>query len=147
MCSEDLAIPNPRSPQEALEQRLSKYQSGVESALKEGNGNKERRMGRIVKQYEDALKALKAGEAVDFSQLPNPPGYPPIPVGVSSKTPPLPVPVQESARAVLTAKPKEPVGVVMAQEHGRSRPAEGHGSYGQAEVCTLCVFGVYSRHK
>ena len=145
MCSKDLAIPNPRSPQEALEQRLSKYQSGVESALKEGNGNKERRMGRIVKQYEDALKALKAGEAVDFSQLPNPPGYPPIPMGVSSKTPPLPVPVQESAGAVLTAKPKEPM--VMAQGHGRSRPVEGHGSYGQAEVCTLCVFGVYSRHK
>ena len=61
-----------------------------------------------------------------------------IPVRVSSKTPPLRVPVQESAGAVLTAKPKKPVGVEMAQGHGRSRPAE---------VCTLCVFGVYSRHK
>ena len=132
-------IPNARSAEDALEQRLSKYQSGVESALKEGDSSKARRMGRIVKQYEDALKALKAGDAVDFSQLPNPPGYPPIPECVSSKTPPLPVPVQESAGAVSIAKPKEPVGA-MAQGHDRSRPAEGHDSYGRAEVCTLCVW-------
>ena len=135
----DPTIPIPKSTQEALEQRLSKYQSGVESAQKEGNGGKERRMGRIVKQYEDALKALEAGKPVDFSNLPNPPGYPPIPAGMPTKPLPVTVPEQESAGAVSIAKPKEPVGA-MAQGHDRSRPAEGHDSYGRAEVCTLCVW-------
>ena len=134
----DPTIPIPKSTQEALEQRLRKYQSGVESAQKEGNSSKARRMGRIVKQYEDALKALEAGKPVDFLHLPTPPGYPPIPVSVPAKPLPVVVPVQESAGAVSIAKPKEPVGA-MAQGHDRSRPAEGHGSYGRAEVCTLCA--------
>ena len=38
-------------------------------------------MGRIVKQYEDAIKTVKAGKSIDFSELPTPPGFPPIPVG------------------------------------------------------------------
>ena len=130
----DPSIPIPKSPQEALEQRLSKYQSGVEGAKKEGNSSKARRMGRIVKQYEDALKALRAGKPVDFGELPVPPGYPPIPVGgVSLKPHPQPVPVQESAAPVLAAKPKEPVAMAMAQ---------GHDNSGPAEVCVL--LGVYS---
>ena len=45
MHSVDPDIPNPKSTQEALEQRLSKYRSGVESAQKEGNSGKARRMG------------------------------------------------------------------------------------------------------
>ena len=145
--SVDPDIPIPKSTQEALEQRLRKYQSGVESAQKEGNSGKARRMGRIVKQYEDALKALEAGKPVDFLHLPTPPGYPPIPVSVPAKPRPVAVPVQESAGAVSIAKPEKPIGT-MAQGHGRSRPAEGHdrsspaewpGSYGRAEVCTLCA--------
>ena len=131
----DPTIPIPKSPQEALEQRLSKYKSGVESAQKEGNSGKARRMGRIVKQYEDALKALKAGKPVDFSELPVPPGYPPIPVGgAASKPHPQPVPVQESAAAIVAAKPKEPVAMATAQ---------GHSNSGPAEVCVLHVFVEY----
>jgi coiled-coil and C2 domain-containing protein 1 len=86
----DPSIPIPKSPQEALEQRLEKYKSGVESATKEGNSGKARRMGRIVKQYEDALKMLRAGKVVDYAELPTPPGYPPIPVGVVGKPQPPP---------------------------------------------------------
>ena len=89
--SSDPSIPIPKSPQEALEQRLAKYKSGVEAATKEGNSGKARRMGRIVKQYEDAVKALKAGRTVEYSELPTPPGYPPIPVGVVGKPQPPPV--------------------------------------------------------
>ena len=122
--SVDPSIPIPKSPQEALEQRLTKYQSGVESAKKEGNSSKARRMGRIVKQYEDALKALKAGKPVDFTELPVPPGYPPIPVGGASKPHPQPAPVQEQAAALLAAKPKEPVAVAAIQGHDNSGPAE-----------------------
>ena len=71
----------PKTPLGALHQRLEKYRAGLESAKTEGNGSKARRMGRIVKQYEDAIKTVKAGKSVDFSELPTPPGFPPIPVG------------------------------------------------------------------
>ena len=97
----DPAIPIPKSPKEALEQRLSKYQSNVESAKKKGSDSKARRMGRSVKQYEDALKALRAGKRVDFGELPTPPGYPPIPVSGGSKPPLQPLSVQESGATVL----------------------------------------------
>lgn len=38
-----------------------------------------RRFGRIVKQYEDAIKRCKAGKPVPFDELPTPPGFGPIP--------------------------------------------------------------------
>ena len=41
---------------EALQQRRDKYQSAVLAAQQENNGSKQRRMGRIVKQYDDAIK-------------------------------------------------------------------------------------------
>ena len=106
----DPAIPIPKSTKEALEQRLSKYRSGVESAEKEGNSSKARRMSRIVKRYEDAQKALKAGKPFHFAGLPTPPGYPPIPV--ASKLHPQPVPAQESAAPVSAAKPKKHIATV-----------------------------------
>ena len=129
----DPSIPVPKSSQEALEQRLSKYQSGVESAKQEGNSSKARRMGRIVKQYEDALKALKAGKPVDFNELPVPPGYPPIPVGGASRPHPQPAPVQAPAPAVMVAKPKEPVAMAAVQGHENSEPGE------VSVVCLVCV--------
>ena len=71
--------PAPRSTLEALEQRLAKYQNSMEQAQAENNSSKVRRMGRIVKQYQDAIKAHKAGKSVPFDELPTPPGFPPIP--------------------------------------------------------------------
>ena len=44
--------PAPKTVLEALEQRLEKYQSGVQDAQKEGNSGKARRMNRIVKVVE-----------------------------------------------------------------------------------------------
>ncbi len=41
--------PAPKTVLEALEQRLEKYQTGVQDAEKEGNSGKARRMNRIVK--------------------------------------------------------------------------------------------------
>ena len=75
----DPSIPVPKTPLEALEQRLVKYREGVEGANQKGDSSQARRMGRIVKQYEDAIKMTKAGKPVDYSELPVPPGYPPIP--------------------------------------------------------------------
>lgn len=67
------------SVMEALEQRLEKYKSTMDSATAEGNASKARRLGRIVKQYENAIKAATKGLDFDFDSLPCPPGYPPIP--------------------------------------------------------------------
>lgn len=65
--------------QEALQQRLDKYKSVQESATAEGNSSKARRFGRIVKQYEDAIKQYKAGKSVVYDELPVPPGFGPLP--------------------------------------------------------------------
>ncbi|KAI4465000.1 hypothetical protein MML48_3g00017140 [Holotrichia oblita] len=65
---------------EALEQRLSIYKQQEEAAKEQGNSSKARRMGRIVKQYEQAIKLNNAGKPIPIDELPTPPGYAPIPV-------------------------------------------------------------------
>ncbi|XP_053680634.1 coiled-coil and C2 domain-containing protein 1-like [Anopheles nili] len=70
---------------EALEQRLEKFKSVEQAAKDEGNSSKARRIGRIVKQYQDAIKLHKAGKPIPIDELPTPPGYGPIPVNGSSK--------------------------------------------------------------
>lgn len=65
---------------QALEQRLLKYKESEDQAKQEDNSGKAKRMGRIVKQYEDAIKLHKAGKPFDSAELPNPPGFPPLPV-------------------------------------------------------------------
>ena len=72
-------IPIPKTPLEALQQRLAKYKEGQKSAQEKGESSRVRRMGRIIKQYEDAIKLTKAGKPCDYNELPTPPGYPPIP--------------------------------------------------------------------
>ncbi|XP_057313175.1 coiled-coil and C2 domain-containing protein 1-like isoform X1 [Hydractinia symbiolongicarpus] len=69
---------------EALEQRLQKYEESALKAKEEGNGGKARRMGRITKQYQDAIRSYKAKKPVDFNELPCPPGFGPIP-GIASE--------------------------------------------------------------
>ncbi|XP_017151416.1 coiled-coil and C2 domain-containing protein 1-like isoform X2 [Drosophila miranda] len=64
---------------EALQQRLEKYKSVEAAAKAEENTGKARRFGRIVKQYEDAIKQYKAGKPVAYDELPVPPGFGPLP--------------------------------------------------------------------
>ena len=71
---QEFVVPEPRTTLEALEQRLAKYQSSMQQAQDEGNSSKARRLGRIVKQYQDAIKFCKAGKPVPFDELPDPPG-------------------------------------------------------------------------
>ncbi|KAH8279885.1 hypothetical protein KR054_009470 [Drosophila jambulina] len=75
---------------EALQQRLEKYQSVEAAAKAENNTGKARRFGRIVKQYEDAIKLYKAGKPVPYDELPVPPGFGPLPTG--NAAPPAPTP-------------------------------------------------------
>lgn len=86
-------LPPPEVPKtilEALTQRLQKFQAAEANAKSEGNDRKARQNGRIVKQYQDAIKAHKAGRQFAFDELPTPPGYAPIPVTEQPKAAPAP---------------------------------------------------------
>ncbi|XP_075404169.1 coiled-coil and C2 domain-containing protein 1A isoform X2 [Tenrec ecaudatus] len=70
--------PPPRSLLEALEQRMERYHVAAAQAKAKGDQRKARMHERIVKQYQDAIRAHKAGRAVEVAELPVPPGFPPI---------------------------------------------------------------------
>uniref|UniRef100_A0A8C9TPX2 Coiled-coil and C2 domain-containing protein 1B n=1 Tax=Scleropages formosus TaxID=113540 RepID=A0A8C9TPX2_SCLFO len=72
------ALPAPRSIGEALQQRMERYQAAAEGAKTKGDDRKARMHQRIVKQYQDAIRAHKAGRPVNLSDLPVPPGCPPL---------------------------------------------------------------------
>uniref|UniRef100_A0A669EX48 Coiled-coil and C2 domain-containing protein 1B n=1 Tax=Oreochromis niloticus TaxID=8128 RepID=A0A669EX48_ORENI len=71
-------LPAPKSLAEALQQRLDIYRSAAEGAKSKGDDRKARMHQRIMKQYQDAIKAHKAGRPVNLSDLPVPPGCPPL---------------------------------------------------------------------
>lgn len=102
----DQEIPVPKTAMEALQQRLAKYKEGQKSAQEKGESSRVRRTGRIIKQYEDAIKMLKAGKPVEFSELPTPPGYPPIPAARPAPAPKAPAPAQ--ARIAQSLPPSMP---------------------------------------
>ncbi|CAB3248173.1 unnamed protein product [Arctia plantaginis] len=66
---------------EALRQRLAAFQQQEAKAKEDGNSSKARRMGRIVKQYQDAIKQHAAGRPIDADELPTPAGHAPLPTG------------------------------------------------------------------
>ncbi|KAK7571088.1 hypothetical protein V9T40_014692 [Parthenolecanium corni] len=103
----------PKTILEALEQRLKKFQESEEAAKKENNDSKGRRMGRIVKQYKDAIKLHKAGKPIPVDELPTPPGFAPIPVPGGSATEPsqpatTPQPAPEKKPAPTRIAPTPP---------------------------------------
>ncbi|XP_061080157.1 coiled-coil and C2 domain-containing protein 1A-like isoform X2 [Conger conger] len=69
----------PRSVSEALQQRMQRYRGAAEEAKSKGDERKTRMHMRIVKQYQDAIRSHKAGRPVNLSELPVPPGCPPLP--------------------------------------------------------------------
>ncbi|XP_010138825.1 PREDICTED: coiled-coil and C2 domain-containing protein 1B [Buceros rhinoceros silvestris] len=89
--SQDLTTPEPQNQEataslqqpkpvlEALQQRLEKYKSAAAQAKASGDDRKGRMHERIAKQYQDAIRAHKAGRKVNFSELPVPPGFPALP--------------------------------------------------------------------
>ncbi|XP_066181583.1 coiled-coil and C2 domain-containing protein 1B isoform X3 [Sylvia atricapilla] len=73
------SLQQPRTVLEALQQRLEKYRAAAAQAKASGDDRKGRMHDRIAKQYQDAIRAHKAGRKVNFSELPVPPGFPPLP--------------------------------------------------------------------
>ncbi|XP_035957319.1 coiled-coil and C2 domain-containing protein 1B isoform X2 [Halichoerus grypus] len=83
MASDTPAAPvvpaEPQTVLDALQQRLNKYREAGIQARGSGDERKARMHERIAKQYQDAIRAHRAGRRVDFAELPVPPGFPPIP--------------------------------------------------------------------
>nr|XP_046216556.1 coiled-coil and C2 domain-containing protein 1B isoform X2 [Oncorhynchus gorbuscha] len=74
------AVPaQPKDVLEALEQRRDRYQEACAQAKASGDDRKARMHERIAKQYQSAIRTHKAGRAVNYAELPVPPGFPPIP--------------------------------------------------------------------
>lgn len=96
---------------EALEQRLAKFKSTQQEAVDQENASKARRLSRLVKQMESAIKDHKAGKPVDYDLLPCPPGFPPIPM------PPKIEPAATQPKLV-----KEPVNPAGPQKSSSSQP-------------------------
>ncbi|KAK2504391.1 hypothetical protein MC885_003145 [Smutsia gigantea] len=74
-----VASAEPQTVLDVLQQRLTKYQEAGIQARGSGDERKARMHERIAKQYQDAIRAHRAGRKVDFADLPVPPGFPPIP--------------------------------------------------------------------
>ena len=102
----DSSVPVPKTVMEALEQRLAKYEETKRAAEEKGESSRARRMVRIVKQYQEAIKMTKAKKPYDYSELPDPPGYPPIPV------PRSPRPVPQSSLPPSLPKPTQSLPAV-----------------------------------
>lgn len=73
------------SLEEALQQRIEFYKKQADAATAEGNTSKARRMGRVLKQFEDALKLHKKGKPIPVDELPVTPGFAPIPLDGNAK--------------------------------------------------------------
>jgi len=87
---------------ESLQERRNKYAEEEKKALDSENSSKARRMGRIRKQYEDAIKLHKLGRPIPRGDLPDPPGFQPIP---ATDPPKLKKPEKDSAKAPSPAPP------------------------------------------
>ncbi|XP_017272528.1 coiled-coil and C2 domain-containing protein 1A [Kryptolebias marmoratus] len=72
------ALPAPSTLAEALKQRMDIYKQAAEGAKSKGDDRKARMHQRIIKQYQDAIRAHNAGRPVSLSDLPVPPGCPPL---------------------------------------------------------------------
>ncbi|ESO95891.1 hypothetical protein LOTGIDRAFT_175058 [Lottia gigantea] len=108
----------PKTVMEALEQRLEKYKFTEAQAKKDGESGKARRMGRIVKQYQEAIRAQKAGRAVDYEELPTPPGFAPIPVGKPSPSKTSPQKPAPSSTAGSSGGPGQQPAASKPPTHG-----------------------------
>lgn len=113
---------------EALQQRLEKYKSEEAKAKTDGNSSKARRMGRIVKQFEDAIKAHNAGKSVAFDELPTPPGFAPIPGTVAAEPVPIATLMKEEPDEEVVATPTPKPATPEGPKRGNTQRLSGNQS-------------------
>ena len=95
---------------ESLKERLAKYDEEEKKALEAGNSSKARRMGRIKKQYEEAISLHMKGRPIPRADLPDPPGFAPIPVSdpaPASRPAPSPRPAPAPAASSGATPPRQ----------------------------------------
>ncbi|XP_063528971.1 coiled-coil and C2 domain-containing protein 1-like isoform X2 [Cydia strobilella] len=116
---------------EALKQRLAGFQEQEAKAKEQGNSSKARRMGRIVKQYQDAIKLHAAGKPVPVDDLPPIAGYGPIPTDSSHSAPspspaapPRPAPAPPSASRQASRYDKQLALLLHRQKEFRNAAIE-----------------------
>ena len=112
----DPSIPVPTTLLEGLQQRLDKYREGVTKAEQEGNSSKARRMKRVLALFQEAIVACKTGKPYDYSELPVPPGYPPLPPP-GARRPPQAAPAPAPRPTVPT--PTQPAEVPTPDDDGK----------------------------
>ncbi|XP_054343836.1 coiled-coil and C2 domain-containing protein 1B isoform X1 [Pongo pygmaeus] len=106
---------------DALQQRLNKYREAGIQARSGGDERKARMHERIAKQYQDAIRAHRAGRKVNFAELPVPPGFPPIP----GLEPPMGV-EEDAVAATLAAAEKLASAEDTAPAHEDEDEPPGH---------------------
>ncbi|XP_048482730.1 coiled-coil and C2 domain-containing protein 1-like [Plutella xylostella] len=100
--------------EEALKQRLAVFQEQESKAKEQGNASKARRMGRIVKQYTDAIRLHSMNKPFNADELPTPPGFAPLPLDGANT--PAPPPAQPSPRPAPPAPSARPAQATRADK-------------------------------
>lgn len=63
-----------------LEKRISFMKNAAEKARTEGNSSKARRLTRLINQHLDIIKDVRIGKSIDVSDIPDLPGFGPVPL-------------------------------------------------------------------
>ncbi len=124
---------------ESLRERLAKYDEEEKKALEAGNSSKARRMGRIKKQYEEAISLHMKGRPIPRADLPDPPGFAPIPVNdpaPASRQAPSPRPAQ--APVASSQQPQAASsGATPPRQAAPSPPKKGPSPARQSSVMSV----------
>ncbi|ERE83387.1 coiled-coil and C2 domain-containing protein 1B-like protein [Cricetulus griseus] len=115
-----VAPAEPKTVLDALQQRLNRYREAGIQARANGDERKARMHDRIAKQYQDAVRAHRAGQKVDFAELPVPPGFPPIP-GLEPSTG---VEEDSMAATLATAQKLASESVLVDEDEESDAPAQ-----------------------
>ena len=133
LAEEEEAPQVPATILESLKERLARYSDEERRAQEAGNGSKARRMGRIKKQYEEAVSLHLRGRPIPRADLPDPPGLAPIPI---SDPAPASSPQPPAASSAATP-PKQPAHSPGPSATGVTPPKKGPSPARQTSVMSL----------
>lgn len=98
--------PEPASSMlDALNQRKQKLEATLVKEQAANNSSKVRMMTRLIKQYDQAIKANKTGRPFDYSSLPELPGFDELPLNNVSRTASNPTPISRPSEQTPVSRP------------------------------------------